>query len=336
MRIIRHSRPSTSLAVAFGIGSILRSGFLVKGMKERKFRDLLKHVLPGEEPPLITESGFKAIKCALELIRNDELNEVILPSYVCSEVLTAVQSMGLTPVFVDVEPCGFISLAETKLSLSSKTLAIIIPQLFGRIHNISEFLTLGPYVIEDSCQNFDNSELRAHFRTYSLGATKMITSIRGGILVFNHNLFKSDLAKEQTASSYRLQLNELESAIGIAQLEKITKNLRKRRRIRSIYDSVGISPLPEPHDAINQSFRYMIKLNGSFEEFEQFCLRKGIIVRRGVDKLLHQQFNIPDEKFLNSVSIFSGYASLPIYPALSWFDILRIKKCLKSYNRMKT
>jgi dTDP-4-amino-4,6-dideoxygalactose transaminase len=336
MRIIRHSRPSISIAALFGIGSILRSGFLVKGMKERKFRDSINRVLPGEEAPLITDSGSKAIRCALELIRNDELTEVILPSYVCSEVLVAIQSLGLTPIFVDVEPCGFISLTETKHSLSSKTLAIIIPQLYGRVHNLSEFLTLGPYVIEDSCQNFDTTELKAHFRTYSLGATKMITSIRGGILLSNLNLFNTVLAKEQVFPSYRLQLNELESAIGMVQIQKIAKTLRTRKRIRAIYDSVGIEPLPEPHDAIDQSFRYMIKLNGTFEEFEEFCMARGIIVRKGVDELLHQRIKLPDDKFLNSVSIFSSYASLPIYPALSWVDILRIRKCLKSYKRMKT
>jgi perosamine synthetase len=323
------------MTAIFGVRSILRSGFLVEGMREQEFEDLINLVLPGETAPLVTDSGSKAIRCALELIRNDELTEVILPSYVCSEVLIAVQSLGLTPIFVDVEPCGFISLAGTKLSLSSKTLAVIVPQLYGRVHDLSEFLMLGPYVIEDSCQNFDVTELMAHFRTYSLGATKMVTSIRGGILLYNQNVLKADLAKEEIISSYRMQLNEFESAIGVDQIQKIDKTIRKRKKIKFIYDSVGMELLPEPHNVINQSFRYLIKLNGKFEEFERFCLARGIIVRKGVDKLLHQQFNLPDEKFFNSISIFSGYASLPIYPALSWIDILRIRKCLKSYKRMK-
>ena len=66
----------------------------------------------------------------------------------------------------------------------------------------------------------------------------------------------------------------------------------------------------------------------SIEPLIEKFLEKGIIVRRGVDELLHRTMGLDDQKFPNSVELFETNLSIPFYPALEEHEIERVAESL--------
>ena len=63
--------------------------------------------------------------------------------------------------------------------------------------------------------------------------------------------------------------------------------------------------------------------------FSFLSIEKNIIVRKGVDNLLHRIMGIKDDNFLQSVSLFKKVISLPSHPNLTNEDILKITNLIK-------
>ena len=73
-------------------------------------------------------------------------------------------------------------------------------------------------------------------------------------------------------------------------------------------------------------FRFAIFIQDDFKKIKEKFLNEKVIIRQGVDNLLHKILGLEDSKFSQSLLIFKEIISLPFYPSLSKKEFRVIKK----------
>jgi dTDP-4-amino-4,6-dideoxygalactose transaminase len=270
-------------------------------------------------------------------------DEVIIPSFTCSALLNAVHYCQATPVVVDIdEETMNISLSATHKALSKRTSAIIIPHMFGHpVENMSDFLSLGPPVIEDCAQSLGATSHGTMTGTsgtiamFSFYATKVITTGHGGMVVSqNDDLLEylRDLREYDKKDEYRVRYNycitDLQGRMGRIQLKKLPSFLEARAQRAQWYEKhlSGLEGVVLPtHKGIY--YRYVVKItkNRLQEVFEQLH-QNGIEAQRPVFSPLHRYCDL--EGFKATEKAFSEALSLPLYPLLKAEEVRYTARCL--------
>ena len=333
-RRIAHSYPYIPIKVYWDYVKLLRHREITIGHHNEEFNRLIYEFFGTDSSFITTRSGKDALKIALLHVcaGTSKQSNIVIPTYVCKEVLEAVTELGYTPNIVDVDSSGFIDVQEVKKKINGDTKAIIACQLFGQIHNLDGILSLKIPVIEDSCQNFDLSNLRATYRVYSFGPTKMLTFMRGGaVLLKNSNEELLIRAKTNEINELVFEFNQFEYALAVAQLKKIQSNLSKRLKIANRYKVAGFEQFESENMLFNQHYRHILRCNVEFKTAQNYFQRNKIEIRRGVDSLLHWKYSYPDTDFPNAISLFNESISLPIYPNLTLLQQYRIIRSLKKF-----
>jgi dTDP-4-amino-4,6-dideoxygalactose transaminase len=162
---------------------------------ENSFRIKLnsKHVLTFA----YGRSAIFSILKGLEL----ENGEVICPSYTCVVVPNAIVTAGCIPVFVDSCQQDFnMDLDLLEKAITSKTVAIIATSIFGHPVDLKKLALIKdkyPHIliIQDCAHSFmvydDGKPVHqfGDFSIFAMNISKIITSIFGGALVINNDLF---------------------------------------------------------------------------------------------------------------------------------------------------
>ncbi|WP_255492370.1 DegT/DnrJ/EryC1/StrS aminotransferase family protein [Myroides sp. NP-2] len=110
-----------------------------------------KHVIP-------CANGTDALQIALMALDLKPGDEVITPSFTFIATVEVVALLGLTPVFVDVDPHTFtLDITSLAQAITPKTKAIIPVHLYGQCSNMQPIMELanarGIAVIEDNAQS---------------------------------------------------------------------------------------------------------------------------------------------------------------------------------------
>ncbi len=141
----------------------------------------------------LTSSGRYGLKLILESLGMTPMNEIIVPSFICSSVGLAVMESGATPVFADVAVDDInIDPESVEKAITDKTKAIIIAHIFGIPAKIEQFLKISQEynlpLIEDCGQSFGaqyNGQLSGtwgDFGFFSFGISKNISGVGGGAI----------------------------------------------------------------------------------------------------------------------------------------------------------
>jgi len=104
---------------------------------------------------LYVNSGSSALYIAIESINFKPGSEIITPALTFSTTVGCIVKNNLVPVFIDSEPLSYcIDVSQIEEAISSKTVAILAPNLLGNICNWVEIRALADkynlLVIEDS------------------------------------------------------------------------------------------------------------------------------------------------------------------------------------------
>ncbi len=136
------------------VSCVLR-GRVVRGPAIERFEEACRERV-GTRYTLAVNRGRTAIELALHGLGITTEDEVILPSYVCSSVLEAVQRVGATPCFADVDEHLQLTVSSISAVLGESTRCVIVPHLYGRIAPIDQIETLlaarGIPLIDDAAQ----------------------------------------------------------------------------------------------------------------------------------------------------------------------------------------
>ena len=172
---ITHSKPFADEEDIKAVSEIIKSQKHATGDTVAKFEKEMAKLI-GQKYAKATSSGTTALHISLLALGVSKDDEVIIPSYVCGDVLNAVNHTRATPVLTDIDKGFNISAKTISQLITSKTKAIILPHLFGIPADIEDILKLADTkniaVIEDCAQS-----LGAKFPDGKFTGSKAIISI---------------------------------------------------------------------------------------------------------------------------------------------------------------
>ena len=335
--IIPHSRPTIGSQEAKAVSKVIESGYIAEGEVVEQFEAACAKFL-GIDHAISTNSGTSALHLTLLAMGVGTGDEVIIPSYVCSALLNAVNYTGATPVLADIHPDSYnLNVTDAKKRIKECTKAIIVPHLFGRAADMEPLLKLGVPIIEDCAQSIGSTYNRCPVGTlgeaavFSFYATKVITTGEGGMIATNSEKIAArirDLKAYDKRRDYMIRFNykmtDIQAALGIAQLKQLGPIIRRRREIAARYNRAFKSlrlKLP-PDDPGQIYFRYVLGLRADSDPWIEKLARLGIICERPIHVPLHRNLKLGG--YPTTENAWRQSLSIPIYPALTNEEVSRI------------
>lgn len=272
-------------------------------------------------------SGSASILLALRALGIGEGADVIVPTYVCRSVAEAVVAAGAQPRFCDSGPDWLVEAEQVRAALTPRTRAVIVPHLYGFFADAAGIrAALGLPVIEDYAQAVPadgTRKLGGDIGIFSFHPTKCLTAGEGGLAVGSQDASAvmrrlRDGSEGEFVPRLFSPLSELAAALVASQLDRYEEFLARRREIAALYQSRLANRLPRK--ALFESgmhFRFVLRIPGGVEAVAQKFAARGVVVRRGVDELLHRVRGEPDARYPQAVAQFNETVSLPIHPGMT-------------------
>lgn len=346
--MITHSKPTIDQEDIKAVSEVLNSGQITQGPMVDKFEKELSKFI-SVKGGVATSSGTSAIHLALLALDIKKGDEVIIPSYVCTALLNAVNYIHARPVIVDVNTKDFnISVINIEKKIGYRTKAIIVPHMFGLAADIDKILSFGIPVIEDCAQSIGatyKGKMVGSFgviSTFSFYATKMLATGEGGMATSNSNELLEkmrDLRDYDFKSEYNVRYNykmtDIQAALGIHQLSKLPTFVDKRKLIAEYYNkefsNLDVTlPTSKKHKK-HIFYRYVVRTNKDMDI--KRCLdefkKKDIVCDSPVYKPLHVYLGLNSNDFFNTEKIMNSAISIPVYPSLTGKELNYISSIAK-------
>ncbi len=224
--------------------------------------------LCGTAHALAVSNGTTAIHLAYLGGGLRQGDEVIVPGFCFQAAANIALHMGAKPVFAEVDPSTWCVTAETLERVrTSKTRFAVPVHTYGNVCAMDEIVDWGRAnrvtIIEDAAEAFASKYKGQHagtlgaIGTYSLHATKTISTGEGGMVVTNDASIAGRMALYRShgtlkkkywhhVAGHNFRLTNLQAALGCAQMEHLDEILSNRGRVYAQYlerlsDTVGLS-----------------------------------------------------------------------------------------------
>lgn len=361
-KVIQHNKPTIGAEEMAAVGEVIKSGWLVQGERTKEFEDNFCRFigLPNRFAAACC-NGTSALYVSLKTLGVGAGDKVIIPTYVCTSLLNAVYLAGAEPVVADVGLKDFnLSLDTIKARQDKNTKAVILPHMFGVPADVDAIkLALDFPVIEDCATAIGSRIGERHAGTltemsiFSFYASKMIATGQGGMVVSTdekliaraRDFIDFDLGKGEKRGErkYRLRFNleitDMQSAMGIAQLDKISNFLARRKQIARAYKEICRAKgwdyqKPVKENLRPNNYRFVLKSDHeTIRSLQKYLKEKGINTIVPIEnwELLHNFLGLDKNDFRNAESISRETLSLPIYPSLGEKELNTIVSALNSY-----
>ncbi len=263
-------------------GVLMRYGFDAqrKGMfKVREFEEAFAKYC-GTNYALGVTSGSAALKVALTALDIGPGDDVLVPAFTFLATYEAVMEVGAIPIMVDIDETLNLDPKEIAKKKTPYTKAVIPVHMCGSAACIDTILEEARkhklLVLEDNAQGCGASFKRKKLGSFgdmgcfSFDYVKTVTTGEGGMVITNnkdlyhraewyhdhghdHNPKVSRALEGRTILGFNYRMNELQGALGLAQLRKldyICSEQRKNKKI--IKDALAQVPgvqfrkLPDP------------------------------------------------------------------------------------------
>ncbi len=341
--MIPHSKPTISKDDINAVVEVIKSGHLVQGIYVKRFEEAMVHLIGLPEGAAVS-SGTAALHLALVALNIKKNDKVIIPSFVCSALLNAVNYMGAVPIIVDIDPETFnIDVKDLKGKIDKGVRAIIVPHLFGLPADIDQIMSLNIPVIEDCAQALGATYKGrpvgsfGDISIFSFYATKVICSGEGGMVLAKSKKAIErikDLRDYDNKPDYKMRFNykmtDIQAALGLSQLKRLKTFIDKRKKLAEFYDKnldspSIIKPIGTPK-CEHIFYRYVIKIKKNVDKFID-GLDGNINCRRPVYKPLHQYLNLSG--FSGTEEAYRTAISIPLYPQLRETEAQKIVSSIK-------
>ncbi|HEY2380154.1 MAG TPA: DegT/DnrJ/EryC1/StrS family aminotransferase [Terriglobia bacterium] len=256
-KTIRQIQPWIDEEELIQLKRVVASTFVVEAELTREFEERTRQ-LTGARYAIAVTNGTMALYCCLKALEIGPGDEVIVPDLTFIATANAVIMAGATPVFCDVSEDTFcLDPQKAELLISNRTKAIMPVHLYGQAADMDALGKLaaqrGLRIIEDAAQGVGVRFNGRHVGTFgdmgilSYYGNKTITCGEGGVI----------LTDDQRLSqlSYRLKnhgrdgkgvfihehigfnfsFTEMQAAIGVAQMGKLSRIIEKKAGIRDRY-----------------------------------------------------------------------------------------------------
>jgi perosamine synthetase len=274
------------------VRQVLASGVLtsIRGTAVRAFESRFAATLRVAHA-YACSSGTAAIHAAVAAIDPEPGDEIVTSPITDMGALTPILYQGAIPVFADVDPRTCKVTTETIAArLSRRTRAILVTHLFGNPAPMGDIMALAEAsrlpVIEDCAQAFCarvGGRVAGTIGTigcFSLQQGKHITTGEGGIVIcadeqlarrvylfINKAWGYGDPAPDHTFLALNYRMSELQGAVALAQLHKLSFSVRRRAEMASLLTAqlAGIDGLRTPWvapGAVSSFWKYCLWVDG--------------------------------------------------------------------------
>jgi len=343
--MIPHSQPWITPEDAAAMQAALTSGFIGQGRRNEEFEQQLGAWVGGTGG-VSTASGTAALCLALRSLGCGPGDEVILPTYICRNLLQAVQSMDAIPVLCDSGPDWLVEPANVASLVTPHTKILLLPHIYGLFADIAAFRSFGVPIIEDCAQAIDvrgGHPIAGDLAVFSFHPTKCLTTGEGGMVVARDaarldrlRALRDDIAAGSARRVFA-PLSDLAAALGLSQLARYEKGLRRRRAQAAAYaqalEGIDIVDFNWYGRRDAMFYRFPLRIAGGLEYVATAMQAQEVTVRRGVNELLHRLLGRADAEFPQAMRHFQETVSVPIYPALTEANLAR---CLDAVRKVFT
>src|SRR5450755_761283 len=341
------------------VDRVFRSGRLILGQEGVKFEREMAAYL-GTTDGVGVNSGTDAIYIALAALGVKAGDEVITVPNTAVPTVSAIRTLGATPVFVDVRDDDFLmDVEQVEAAITPRTAAIIPVHLYGQCVDLDPLMAIarrhGIKVMEDCAQSqgalYKNHQSGSvgDASSFSFYPTKVLGAYGDGGMVMSNDDAVTRLARSlrfygmETAyyserHGYNSRLDEVQAAILSLKLPRIDGWIERRRAIAARYNQgLGRSGLVLPRENAHNRHTYYVYVvehpsdrDGVLERLAKrdincnVSYRWPIHIMRGSADLGYRegQFPVAERK---AQRIFS----LPMYPHLADEEVDRVIDALK-------
>ena len=321
---------------------------------EKKFSSIV-----GCKYATSTANGTDAIIIALKALNIKKGDEVIVPSLTFSASVFSITEVGAKPVFIDVKPKSLdIDVSKIQKKINKKTKAIMVVHLYGRPVEMDKLLSLAKQnnlkVIEDCAESLGakyKKKMTGSFSDVSCFSfhNKLIATGEGGMILTNNynilkkiNLLRNPAPDNRTNFKYislNSRMSNVNSAIGLGQLENLNKFVFKKRLVSKFYKKYleninGIEFFDEQKNCFSTYWRHSILIkNVNLKNKLINYLKKRGVFSRGLFYPMHLHPLYRQNKYFlpNTVYVSNHSIDIPSSVNLNEIKVRYISKCIKEF-----
>jgi len=359
---------------------VLRSGWLSTGPVTGGFEKAFSGYLGGGYA-IAVSSGTAALHLALACLGLGEGDEVILPSLTFIATANAVLYVGAKPVFADIVGNENLNISseEIEKKVTKKTKAILVMHYGGYPCEMKAILRIakrhGLYVIEDAAHapgaeyGGRKCGLVGDIGCFSFFSNKNLVTGEGGMVVTRNKTWAESVRRMRSHGmeslswdkyrghlssydikgvGYNYRTTEIQSALGLAQLKKLDRNNRKRKRLVEVYrkelERVDEISIPFSKFKGNPSCHLFpillapqIDRNRVMERLKDFGIQTSVHYPPvHLFSLYRRRFGFKEGMFPKTEEVSRREATLPLHPRMEEEDVKWILKKLKIVIRACT
>ena len=379
-RPIAFSPPAIGEEEIAEVLAVLNSGWLTTGPRVARFEADFA-AFTGAPHAIAVNSCTAALHLSLLASGVQAGDEVITTPLTFCATANAIIHAGGTPVFADIEPDTMnLDPAATAAAVGPRTRAVVPVHMAGRPVDVRAFRVLadvnGLALIEDAAHCVEGVAggrkigTTADFTCFSFYATKNLTTAEGGMVT---TALEDDAAFIRTASlhglsrdawtryapggrgtydvvmaGFKYNMSDLQAALGIHQLARLTRSLARRAEIWSAYDQAFADlpigcPLPVDADSVHARHVYTITIDPDVAPFTRDGLQD-YLRARGIGTGVHfralhlhrfyaERFGLSRGMFPNAERISDRTLSLPLSAALTDEEVGRVIDAVRTACR---
>jgi len=363
--MIRLAAPSIEEDDLQAVREVLAAGSLVQGPRVCNLEERIA-AATGTRHAVAVSSGTAALHLAMLALDVGPGDIVLVTAYSWISTSNAVEFCGARPEFIDIDPRTFnmnprvLERAVDRLlknpESSSRVKAILPIDAFGQMADLSaigEIAELnGLTVVEDAAcalgakLNGKPSGSWSKLATFSFHPRKAITTGEGGLITTddeqlawklralrNHGQDPNSATPDFVMPGYNYRMTEFQAALGISQLDKFDRILRRRREIAATYDRLlagtALQPpyVPPGNEPVFQSYVCLLNEEAVARRDELICKMRedGVEISIGTWHLPLSSYNrrrygYKPGDFPATDSVFARSLSLPMYESLTQSD----------------
>ncbi len=306
-------------AVAEAIGS----GWVAQGPRVARFEEEFAAAMQAPYA-VATTSCTTALHLALIVAGIGPGDDVVVPSFSFIATANAVRHAGANPVFADVDArTGNVTGQTVQAALTPATRAVIAVDQGGVPVDLDDVRAVtdphGIVVIEDAACGAGSTYrgrpvgAGAEITAWSFHPRKLLTTGEGGMLTTAHEEWAARArhlrehamsvsaterhrsvlppAEEYTEVGYNFRMTDLQAAVGLVQLGRLSRIVARRREFadryrRSIADVAGLRAIEDPDYGTGNVQSFWVEVEDEYplerEGLLEALADAGISARRGI------------------------------------------------------
>ncbi|NMA84318.1 MAG: DegT/DnrJ/EryC1/StrS family aminotransferase [Epulopiscium sp.] len=372
---LNYCLPDITMTECNEVLETLKSGWLAKGPRTMEFEKQFAEYV-GAKYAVGMNSCTAALHIALVTAGIGSGDEVITTPMTFAASANTIIHTGGIPVFADIDlQTGCIDVDEIRKKITSRTKAIVPVHYGGQACDLDSIYKIadeyGLFVSEDAAHaiytKYKNRMIGSQAKgavSFSFYATKNLSTGEGGMLVTDdekiaekarvlvtHGMSRNAWNRYTKGGTWKYDIEEagykynmfdLQAALGLKQLERLSQMQDRREQIAKIYNEAfskleGIELLKTmPYTTTHAWHLYIIKIdpNKTSIDRDQFIIE---LNKRNIGTSVHfipvhlmkiyrEKFGYQEGGFPNTEEFFKGIISLPLYSKMADEDVQYVIK----------